>query len=87
MLERLRCITPKLHLALLLGLLGCPQGEEGAGPLDESFVGLDPESTYALRNYLGAYCEQGGSILISSHVLDMLEAMVGGAWKVSDLTA
>ena len=41
--------------------------------LDESFVGLDPESTYALRTYLGEYCAQGGSILISSHVLDMLE--------------
>jgi len=41
--------------------------------LDESFVGLDPESTYALRTWLARYCEEGGAILISSHVLDMLE--------------
>lgn len=41
--------------------------------LDESFVGLDPESTVALRGYLARYCDAGGAVLISSHVLDMLE--------------
>lgn len=41
--------------------------------LDESFVGLDPESTHALRGYLAEYCQDGGAILLSSHILDMLE--------------
>lgn len=41
--------------------------------LDESFVGLDPESTHALRGHLGEYCQDGGAILLSSHILDMLE--------------
>lgn len=43
--------------------------------LDESFVGLDPESTYRLRAYLVRYAEEGGAILLSSHILDMLERM------------
>lgn len=43
--------------------------------LDESFVGLDPESTYQLGAYLKDYCRNGGAILISSHILDMLHAL------------
>ena len=43
--------------------------------LDESFVGLDPESTFALRKHLAAYCEAGGAILLSSHILDMIERL------------
>jgi ABC-2 type transport system ATP-binding protein len=41
--------------------------------LDESFVGLDPESTHALRGYLEEYREDGGAVILSSHILDMLE--------------
>lgn len=41
--------------------------------LDESFVGLDPESTMALRQYLVRYCEEGNAVILSSHILDMLE--------------
>lgn len=41
--------------------------------LDESFVGLDPESTYRLRRYLKHYVEAGNTVLLSSHILDMLE--------------
>jgi ABC-2 type transport system ATP-binding protein len=41
--------------------------------LDESFVGLDPESTMALRGHLADYCAQGGAVILSSHILDMLE--------------
>ena len=43
--------------------------------LDESFVGLDPESTWRIRQELSDYCENGGAILISSHILDMVERM------------
>jgi ABC-2 type transport system ATP-binding protein len=41
--------------------------------LDESFVGLDPESTLRIRRRLQSYCDDGGAILLSSHILDMLE--------------
>jgi ABC-2 type transport system ATP-binding protein len=41
--------------------------------LDESFVGMDPESTYRLRRYLDGYVKRGGCVLLSSHILDMLE--------------
>ncbi|MFU8805317.1 MAG: DEAD/DEAH box helicase, partial [Bradymonadaceae bacterium] len=41
--------------------------------LDESFVGLDPESTYRIRRRLQQYCDDGGAILLSSHILEMLE--------------
>lgn len=43
--------------------------------LDESFTGLDPESTRALQNELRAYCDRGGAVLLSSHILDMVHAM------------
>ena len=56
-------------LALSSALLGKP----ALLVLDESFVGLDPESTYRLRRRLQRHCQEGGAILLSSHILDMLE--------------
>ncbi len=41
--------------------------------LDESFVGLDPESTHRIRRRLQAHCDNGGAIILSSHILDMLQ--------------
>ncbi len=43
--------------------------------LDESFVGLDPESTYKVRQALLNYAREGGAVLLSSHVLEMLERL------------
>lgn len=56
-------------LAICAALLGPPR----LLLLDESFVGLDPESTFTLRRRLVRFCEEGGAILLSSHILDMLE--------------
>ncbi len=58
-------------LALSAALIGAPK----LLVLDESFVGLDPESTHRIRHKLKEHCERGGSILLSSHILDMLEPM------------
>lgn len=44
--------------------------------LDESFAGLDPESTAAIRQHLDELREQGTAVLITSHVLDLLERWV-----------
>lgn len=56
-------------IAICAALIGPPE----LLLLDESFVGLDPESTLRIRRYLQNYCDQGGAILLSSHILDMLE--------------
>lgn len=58
--------------------------------LDESFVGLDPESTYRIRKRLESHRERGGAVLLSSHILEMLEkvctriVMLVGGEKVLD---
>ena len=56
-------------LAICSALVGAPK----LLLLDESFVGLDPESTYRIRQRLVRHCEDGGAIVLSSHILDMLE--------------
>mgnify|MGYP000901283546 CR=1 FL=1 len=43
--------------------------------LDESFVGLDPESTQALQQALRRYCDEGGAVVLSSHILDMVQTI------------
>lgn len=58
-------------LAIASVLLGSPK----LLVLDESFVGLDPESTARLRKRLQRHCDEGGAILLSSHILDMLERL------------
>ena len=60
-------------MARKLAICGALIGEPRLLLLDESFVGLDPESTYRIRQRLLKFCEGGGAILLSSHILDMLE--------------
>jgi ABC-2 type transport system ATP-binding protein len=55
--------------------------------LDESFTGLDPESTHALRLELRAYCDRGGAVLLSSHILDMVQAIADAVVVVARGTA
>ncbi|MBQ1265383.1 MAG: ABC transporter ATP-binding protein [Proteobacteria bacterium] len=43
--------------------------------LDESFVGLDPESTFKISRYIKQYTADGGAVLISSHILEMLQSL------------
>lgn len=52
--------------------------------LDESFTGLDPESTDAIRTELRRYCDAGGAVLLSSHVLDMVQAIADRVILVAD---
>ena len=58
-------------VAIAAALLGPPQ----LLLLDESFVGLDPESTFRIQQRLARFCDEGGAILLSSHILDMLERL------------
>ncbi len=41
--------------------------------LDESFTGLDAESTRALVDALRGYVDEGGAVLLSSHRLELVE--------------
>lgn len=41
--------------------------------LDEPFVGLDPEAFVELKRLMKELCLSGGSVLFSSHILDVVE--------------
>lgn len=41
--------------------------------LDEPFVGLDPKAAFLLKQRMKQLCESGGSILFSSHVLEVVQ--------------
>ena len=41
--------------------------------LDEPFVGLDPEAFVQLKRLMKELCASGGSVLFSSHILDVVE--------------
>lgn len=41
--------------------------------LDEPFVGLDPEASFKLKQIMSEYCQNGGSIFFSTHVLETAE--------------
>jgi ABC-2 type transport system ATP-binding protein len=47
--------------------------------LDESFVGLDPESVEAIRLELRRYCDGGGTVLLSSHQLELVRKVCRAA--------
>ena len=62
-------------MARKIAMAGAFIGKPDLIVLDESFVGLDPESTFKISQYLKKYTENGGAILISSHILEMLQNM------------
>lgn len=41
--------------------------------LDEPHVGLDPQSAKILKDLMREHCEKGGTVLFSSHVLEVVE--------------
>jgi ABC-2 type transport system ATP-binding protein len=41
--------------------------------LDEATNGLDPESSFRLKEYLRKFCERGGTVLFSSHIIETVE--------------
>ena len=41
--------------------------------LDEATNGLDPESSYKFKQYLKNYCNNGGTVLFSSHIIETVE--------------
>ena len=43
--------------------------------VDEPMVGLDPRSARLLKDLLRAFADQGGTVFLSSHTLEVVEAM------------
>ncbi|NCB48055.1 MAG: ABC transporter ATP-binding protein [Clostridia bacterium] len=43
--------------------------------LDEPFVGLDPVASHALKLMMKQFCDEGGAIFFSTHVLEVAEKL------------
>lgn len=43
--------------------------------LDEPFVGLDPKAVFLVKKSMTEFCENGGSIFFSTHVLEVAEKL------------
>ena len=43
--------------------------------LDEPFESVDPVSAANIRDILGGYVRGGGTVIVSSHVMDLVERM------------
>lgn len=43
--------------------------------LDEPFVGLDPKAAFHVKKVMGEFCENGGAIFFSTHVLEVAEKL------------
>ncbi len=56
-------------ISLSAALLGAPE----ILLLDEATNGLDPESSFRLKEYLREFCDRGGTVLFSSHIIETVE--------------
>jgi ABC-2 type transport system ATP-binding protein len=61
--------TYSLGMRQRLGLAGALLGNPRLLVLDEPANGLDPAGVHWLRSFLRRYAEDGGTALVSSHVL------------------
>ena len=43
--------------------------------MDEPFVGLDPKASHQLKNMMREFCDNGGAIFFSTHVLEVAEKL------------
>ncbi len=43
--------------------------------LDEPFVGLDPKATFLVKNVMKEFCNNGGAIFFSTHILEVAQKL------------
>ncbi|MBN2011527.1 ABC transporter ATP-binding protein [candidate division KSB1 bacterium] len=58
-------------LSLMAAVIGHPR----ILLLDEATNGLDPESSYKFKQFLRDFCNQGGTVLFSSHIIETVELL------------
>ena len=61
----------KQKLALISALVHAPK----LIIMDEPFVGLDPKASFALKEIMREFCQAGGAIFFSTHVLEVAEKL------------
>lgn len=61
----------KQKLAIISGLIHAPE----LIIMDEPFVGLDPKSSYLLKELMHEHCDRGGAIFFSTHILEVAEKL------------
>lgn len=61
----------KQKLAIISALLHAPK----LILMDEPFVGLDPVAAHTLKQMMREFCEAGGAIFFSTHVLEVAEKL------------
>ncbi len=52
--------------------------------LDEPFVGLDPKASYLVKQAMKEFCENGGAIFFSTHVLEVAEKLCNKVAIIKD---
>ena len=43
--------------------------------MDEPFVGLDPKASFLVKKFMREFCEKGGAIFFSTHVLEVAQKL------------
>jgi ABC-2 type transport system ATP-binding protein len=58
-----------------IALIGSLMHRPPVWVLDEPMVGLDPRSSYLLKELMRSHVEQGGAVFFSTHVLEVAERL------------
>ncbi len=61
----------KQKLAIISALIHTPK----LIIMDEPFVGLDPKASFTLKRIMREFCDNGGAIFFSTHVLEVAEKL------------
>ena len=61
----------KQKLALIAAFMHSPK----LLVMDEPFVGLDPKATFIVKKMMREFCENGGAIFFSTHILEVAQKL------------